>query len=514
MSIKDITFDELYDLYITQELGCQDIGTRYNVSHETVRRYLKKFDIKIRNASESKKTRNVRKKKKETCASRYGVDHPSQLESVKKKKKETSIKNYGVSHPRKSKIVVDKTKETCLAKYGGTGPASSRQVREKMVKTMKARYGYSSPQQVPAIREKTLKTNIEKYGKEYHYQTHISDRALDLLRNPDWLREQHHNNQKSHLMIAKELSVSPSCVDHWARQHNIETKYHNTSAEESEVEEFLTSLGINFQKNDRTVLGGKEIDFYLPEHQLAIELNGVYWHSELAGKTSNQYHINKTKECLTKGIRLFHVWDTEWNNLTPIVKSRILNAIQHVSVSRVYARGLIVREVSTDEKRKFLNQNHLSGDCPSSINLGLYDKNNQLISLMALGKPRYNRKYKFEILRLCSLLNHSVVGGASKLFTYFLRTYSPESVISYADRRWGEGNVYSNLGFVYSHSSGPSYFYTKNYRTLENRTKYQKKKLSEKLSFFDPLLSEWSNMMSNGYDRIWDCGCNAYIYQS
>jgi len=65
---------------------------------------------------------------------------------------------------------------------------------------------------------------------------------------------------------------------------------------------------------------------------------------------------------------------------------------------------------------------------------------------MTFGKPRYNRKYEYELLRYCS--SYTVIGGAEKLFSYFLNTYTPKSIISYCDLSKFTGRVYNRLGFI------------------------------------------------------------------
>ena len=131
---------------------------------------------------------------------------------------------------------------------------------------------------------------------------------------------------------------------------------------------------------------------------------------------------------------------------------------------------------------------------------------------MTLGKSRYNKKYKWELIRFANKIGYTVIGGASRLFSKFIKDHNPESIISYSDERWNTGNVYKQLGFKFQSTSGPSYRYTKNYTNLESRVKYQKHKLKELLSDFDESKSEWQNMVENGYDRIWDCGNSVYTW--
>ena len=105
-----------------------------------------------------------------------------------------------------------------------------------------------------------------------------------------------------------------------------------------------------------------------------------------------------------------------------------------------------------------------------------------------------------------------MIGGASKLLSYFIKQYKPKKIISYADRRWSDGNLYKKIGFNLVNLTHPSYFYTNDYLIKYHRFSFRKDQLSEKLVLFDPQLTEWENMQLNGYDRIWDCGNLKYEF--
>jgi hypothetical protein len=134
---------------------------------------------------------------------------------------------------------------------------------------------------------------------------------------------------------------------------------------------------------------------------------------------------------------------------------------------------------------------------------------------MTFGKSRYNKKYQYELIRFCNKINTLVTGGASKIFKYFIRNYNPESLISYADLRYSKGALYEKLGFTKLKSSTPNYFYFHKNNTLKlmSRVQFQKHKLKDKLDIYDPELTEYQNMLNNGYDRIWDCGNGVYEYK-
>ena len=139
------------------------------------------------------------------------------------------------------------------------------------------------------------------------------------------------------------------------------------------------------------------------------------------------------------------------------------------------------------------------------IRCGLY-LHDELVAAISFAKPRFSKKYDHELVRFCNKLNTNVVGGASKLFSHFLKTCGAgETIVSYADRRWSVGTLYKNLGFTQTHISSPNYWYFSGL-DLFHRVNFQKHKLSEKLDMFNPELTEWENMEANGWNRIWDCG--------
>jgi hypothetical protein len=134
---------------------------------------------------------------------------------------------------------------------------------------------------------------------------------------------------------------------------------------------------------------------------------------------------------------------------------------------------------------------------------------------MTFVKSRFDKKIQYEMYRYCNKLNTNIVGGASKLFKQFLKDYSPNTIVSYSDKRYFNGTVYQNLGFNFIENTPPNYWYiSPNYKSLYNRMTFQKHKLKKLLEKYDPTLTEWENMLQSGYDRIWDCGNGKWIWNS
>ncbi len=283
-----------------------------------------------------------------------------------------------------------------------------------------------------------------------------------------------------------------------------------TSNVEKELQDWLSGH-ITIERNKRFYYNdGKkwhEADIYIPSKNIVIEFDGLYYHSELAGKDKN-YHLRKTTFFTEQDIQLIHVFENEWCLKQDIVKSIILNKIG-LTPHKVFARNCIVKELSTVDAKTFLNDGHIQGYVGASVKLGLVNKKtDEIVAVVTFSKPRFSQKYDWELSRFCNRINTSVVGGFSKLLKYFCNQYSTigQSLVSYADCRYSNGNLYKVNGFELINMAKPNYFYFKNGLKLESRVKYQKHKLSKKLEIFDPSLTEWDNMQNNGYNRIFDCG--------
>lgn len=427
----------------------------------------------------------------------------TEQESINKKRESTNVKKYGVSTPLASKMHREKGTETIVERYGVTHHMKSADVKNSRKSLHIKKYGVSNPFQRDEIKDLIKQNCYNKHGVIHHNQIHIDSASLSYMHNPGWLEFQHET--KSVSCISKELGVSQSHLNSLFHIYGIDIRKHYISSVEVEICNYLKSVGIEFRQSARDIIS-KELDIYIPEYNLAIEVNGVFWHSELNGKDKN-YHLSKTKECNALGIHLLHIWDSQWLNNRAIVESKILSLTN--KSSKIYARKCTIKPVNATDERDFLNTTHIQGYTPSSLCIGLF-YHNQLVAVMSFSRSRYDKLETTELLRYSSSLNTSVIGGASRLLAHFLKNTKVKTIISYSDISWNTGNMYNALGFELVSESGPAYFYTKDYKTLENRIKYQKHKLNNLLSAFDKNLSEWENMKNNGYDRVWNCGNKKY----
>jgi len=305
-----------------------------------------------------------------------------------------------------------------------------------------------------------------------------------------------------------EYYSDPNNLFYKSLPHVCKVCHPNVSAEEQSLRDFVSIIYKDWViYGDRIMLEGKELDIILPDVGLAFEYNGDYWHRETEVR-DKYYHLNKLIAVESYEYQLIHIKGLLWNTKPSIVKSRI-KSILGIFDKRIYARNTIVKQLDYFP-REFLDNNHLQGSgSPTGINFGLF-LGEQLIACMTFAKPRFSKEYAYELIRFCSLLNYSIVGGASKLLKAFRKSYSG-SIISYADRSWSKGTLYSNLGFTFKKYTEPNYTYIKGHKVL---SRYQCQKHLLKEMFPDTYadeLTEKEIMSKNGFICLYDCGSSVWV---
>ena len=449
---------------------------------------------------------------------KFGSENNFSRSAVKNKINATNLLRYGAENYALTSEFTDRMKHrhsimseadknmiqrkrvaTNLDKYGTTTPLLNDSVQQKIKETLIEKYGVDSPLKSPDILRKVAATTMGRYGCDMSDE--LANNRTDLV----WLADQ--LAQYSVNTIAEMHGVSYGTIlkIYAAAGYDFTT----TSSFEQGIVNCVRSISnTTVVTNDRSVLSGKEIDIYLPELNLGIECDGVYWHGEANGK-DRHYHLGKTTAALAAGVKLIHVFDTDWKHKQNIVVNRLKVILNNTC--GLHGRKCHLVRVSVSAEREFLQDNHLQGYTHSAVCYGLVH-NDELVMLMSFGKSRYNKKYEWELMRLATKGNYVVHGGAHKLFKRFTDEIGPESIISYCDRRWFTGEIYRRLRFSFLHNAAPNYFYLEADGSLSSRVTYQKHKLSRMLGTFDPALTEWENMKANGYDRIWDCGNSVWVW--
>ncbi|MEM2159542.1 MAG: NUMOD3 domain-containing DNA-binding protein [Candidatus Nitrosotenuis sp.] len=260
--------------------------------------------------------------------------------------------------------------------------------------------------------------------------------------------------------------------------------------------------------SDIKILGGKEIDVLIKEKKLGFEFAGIYHHSELKGNP--KYHLLwKQQFAFKENHKIFTVFENEWVLKRDLVLSRIAS-ILGVNQTFYDARKCNIVQITSQMKNKFLDDNHLQGRDTSSISLGLFYQDT-LVSVMTFKKTNIVKGgtgKEWELSRFCNLKFCTVRGGAGKLLSYFQRNFNSERllIISFANRRWSNGEFYEKIGFKFAGTTPPSYWYFKgNSIDIQHRSNFMKHKLLKKFGG-DPNKTEWELAQENGFNRIWDCG--------
>ena len=441
----------------------------------------------------------IQKKREQTSLDRYGVINNGQTHQA--------INAHKILYADKAKVdeINNQVKQTKLLKYGNSGYNN----RAKAKKTSLKKYGVENPMQNILIAELSKKTRIDNYdpltiySKNYHNFVNNMKNTynIEVL-----------INENEYCGIASRPYVKFRCY-----QCNYEfekrfdygappickncnpTNYSYQSKEEVQVFDFISSIynGLIIQR-DKSIINPYELDMYIPEKKLAIEYCGLYWHSEISGNKSWAYHAKKLQLANSKGIRLITIFSDEWNFKSDIVKEKLKSILELITNEKIYARKCEIKEVMLSDSKQFHEKNHIQGS-PQKLgkNIGLFHNN----ILVALGSfTKINNLGEYELVRYSS--SSHVIGGAGKILAYFIRTNENlNKIISFADLRWSEGNMYKQLGFneVSRVPAMQSY--------VKQDKRYHKRLFSKnKINPLNENKTEWEKMQELGYDRIWDCG--------
>lgn len=459
---KDETFltkEKVYNDFIEENKSKESCALSYEISYSMLSHILSCFNIK-------KDPKKVTANAKKTFIEKYGVDNISKSNNIKEIKKQAALKKYGVENISQSSEIKEKKKQTFLDRYGV----------EFLLNTDKEK-------------EKRKKKNLEQYGVEYYQQT-----------------EEY--KQKLTKTIQERYGVEWACMRPEARKFS-----NNNSLPNLKFEKILEENKIEYERE--FPINGKSYDFKVGK--ILIEIDPTPTHSvdwapyseDHRSKITEDYHLNKTLNAIENNYQCVHVWD--WDNI-----SGIINIIKESE--KIFAKNTEVRIIDEKDSKDFINKNHVQFNVKSKVQIGLFYKD-ELVSVMTFGKPRYNKKYQWELLRYCS--TKRIVGGAAKIFAFFVNNFNPENVISYCDLSKFSGEVYEKIGFSLLRKSAP----TRHWYGLKNREHYTDNLIRSKgpsriINHCEPSedIDYGTNdnniiMMKLGYISLYDCGQATYVWK-
>jgi len=497
--IINIKPSELTDgSHIKVDVKCDVCGTKKTIMYQ---KYIKNINNGGFYACSSK---CAQEKVKKTSLNKFGSEYYMQTDAYKKSIEKTSLEKYGTNHHLQSNKIKSKIVKTNLEKYGVDNPSKSKIIKDKIKNTFIERYGVDNISKLDSIKNKISLTNISYFKDNYNLLILSYNNNLYTL-ECEHCKDTYEIHKKTLRNRLKSKNVI--CTKCNPIQNNV-------SGLELLLLKFIKeNYDGKIISNSKKIINPLELDIYLPDLNLAFEFNGVYWHNEL--NKPDDYHKNKSDFCDKKGIQLIHIWEDDWVYKRDILKSMILNKIGK-SPERIFGRKTVVKKI-TDNKliKSFLENNHVQGYIGASIKLGLF-YDDELVSLMTFGKLRkpLNSKSRndneYEMLRFCNKLNTNVIGGASKLFKYFIVNFNPENIITYADRSYSNGNLYNQLGFNFVHITTPNYYYVID--NIRNHRFGFRKDILVKQGY-DITKTEHEIMLERKIYRIYNSGNYKFIYQ-
>ncbi len=418
--------------------------------------------------------------------------------------------------------------DECRIKWGERNDVKEKRL-ETIKKTVQKKYGVSHVWNIKDIHQKTMdgrdkSMSIERQKETVRKKTllklipKLESNNLKLLSN--YTTNKNHNTSISydfecttcgHKFTSTLLGcgIIPKCG-----------KCHPSQRESKPqlfIQDFLNQNNVNYIQNNRKIISPFEIDFYLPDYNLGIEVNGLYYHSELNGKDKN-YHFNKSKMTEKNNVKLIQIFEDEILNQKEIVLSKLSNELKLNNI-RIDARKCIIKEVSSKAKKEFLEENHLQGDCKDTLRYGLYCKE-ELVSVMTFGKRKItgsNKDSNWELIRFCNKNYYSVRGGFNRLLSHILKNNDIKNFITYADCRWSgldyTKTVYHKNNFKFIEVTPPNYWYFKPSSQIKRLYRFNFRKSKLVSEGFDSNKTEWEIMQERNFDRIWDCGNMKFTYQ-
>lgn len=478
-------------------------GVEHHMQRKEVLEKIKQTSLRKYGVEHYFKTKEFSDKVKHFNKNKYGVDHHFASKEVITDRENKYFEVHGVKNPFQNEEVKNKIKQTNLDKYGVENPTQNNDIRDKIKRTNLDRYGVDHPMKSDVLKDKTKATNKGRYKNHHHTRDHYSDETISILSSKEKMEKLYEELGNVH-EVAKFLGLGSHrtvCLSMDALGITKNT-VKGDSVGEKQVRDFVDSLGVSFKENDRSILHPKEIDIVIESHKLCIEYNGMFWHS-IQIKKDELYHQNKVIGCKEKGYKLLHIYEDQWNdpNKRKMIEEKISRFCGMSTKKRVFARKCEVKEISPSSYRPFYENNHIQGSIDSGINYGLF-YSGELVACISFKK--FNGYH--DLTRYAT--SENVVGGFGKLLSHFKKNNDWESIVTFANMDYSDGDLYERFGFNKDYVCPPNYFYYDGER--HSRQKFMKHKLHKILDHYDEKLTEKENMKNNGYLTLFDSGSIRY----
>lgn len=121
--------EELYELFITQNLPIRVLCELYNRTEPIITKWLRSYNI-------NKDRKTTAECSKNTCMQRYGAVSATGTAETQQKYKQTCLQLYGVDNAMKNSTIADKVKDTVLQRYGVENIMQYKGVAQRIKKSV------------------------------------------------------------------------------------------------------------------------------------------------------------------------------------------------------------------------------------------------------------------------------------------------------------------------------------------------------------------------------------------
>lgn len=485
----------------------RDTANHFHVDIKTLKKALAAIGVSGRSSSESK---NLLKPTPYSQFTSDQVDELRDLYLVQNKTYEEVREHFHLTGWTLDKILKD------------NGIRKSKKISAYIGLQTKYKNAGSREQYFQQMHEKQKQTYIERSGSLDEHYKKVSQQCSNTWSSKSWEEKKRLNDiSMSHGAgwnheTSKATLLATYGVDN---AYKLAT-YTSQSQPNKEFAELLASLGIKYQSevylpSTEEASRGFRYDFKVGS--TLVEIDPWPFHNTTFSPIkdhppiSKNYHQQKSRVAADQGYRCLHVFD--WDDKDKILQQLVPKAWV------IGARRCKLREVPKEEVESFLRLYHFQGSCRGQlVCLGLYYED-QLIQLMTFGKPRYNKKYQWELLRLCTKPDWAVIGGAERLFKHFLKLCSPDSLVSYCDLSKFRGDIYATLGMKSLRRTSPSrhwYHPQLKIHITDNllRQRGFDQLFGDQFGCYGKGTSNEELMKQHGFVEIYDCGQETFIWNN
>lgn len=420
-----------------------------------------------------------------TCIEHFGVDSYSKTDEWKMQVKQT-IANDESFYDRRN----EKTRQTIKSI-----PNFYENRNEKSKKTCNNRYGVNTWLQTKDCYNRKLKSIVQQKLDELtacEYDQPLFSFEFLLKHNLNkQFRYQFRCSQCGKIFTTK-LNLT-----HGRHYHCPNCFPREKSKCERAILEFIKTIYPNIDDiyyHDRKTISPLELDILITNQlgKIAIEYNGIYWHSiDCKDSIDKYYHFNKSMLCEEKNICLISIFEDEWLFQPQIVKDKISKALG------------ICTHINANDCTIVSNQ--------SKIQLAI---NDEIVASLHFCKSRLNINEEWEFMSYETKNGIVVDNGLKRLTNEFEKIYDPSSIVSFIDRSYSNEQDFLNAGFVRDSICKPRLWWYNKRNLIEKYHNAQFKKDIAPMILGETFVNSQNQIerLVKGYWlRLYDCGLTKVV---